>query len=121
MVRSSPGSSGTRSVDRRKGEDTFASLIEIQSRNGILRFDGEVLEMFGWGQVRSTRLHVLQITEVELKQGEGVSLHLVLHVAGWRRGPPTPQALLFETSHRDELEELRAALRDSSSRLRSRA
>ncbi len=89
-------------------------MTEIRARDGVLRFDGEVLEMFGWGQVRSARMHVLQIVEAEIKEGEGSRLFLILHVAGFRAGPPTPQSILMDKEHRPELEGLLAEIQSAS-------
>jgi hypothetical protein len=44
-------------------------LLEIELRNGILAFDGRVLERFGFGAAgrEGTRMHVNEIEELTLK------------------------------------------------------
>jgi hypothetical protein len=84
----------------------------------VLRFDGQVLELFGWGQVRSARIHVLQITEAEIKEGEGVRLFLIIHVAGFRHGPPTPQSILMDREHRPALEQVLREIQEAAASMR---
>ena len=43
----------------------MGSTVEFVSEEGILRFDGTVLEIFGFGHSFSNRMHVQHLTNLE--------------------------------------------------------
>lgn len=62
-------------------------LIEIESDDGILAFDGRVLEFFAAGsREASWRVHARQVARVELEPRKGVVLIKAVKDAKWYGG-----------------------------------
>ena len=54
--------------------ETIEVLIEAEDdlQSCLVTFDGSVVEFFGYRQIQSTRVHVRQITEVEVTYKSGL-------------------------------------------------
>ena len=46
--------------------DAGLSAVSLESGLGTISFDGQVLELFGFGETESKRIHVGQIQGIEL-------------------------------------------------------
>jgi hypothetical protein len=46
--------------------------VNLESGLGLITFDGQVLELFGFGEQGSRRIHVLQIRGISLQDGGGL-------------------------------------------------
>ena len=88
-----------------------ASLREVITGNGVVSFDGRVLEMFGFLSQDVHRWHVAEITAAELKHGRFSGTVVQIDV---KNG--TAYASSVEVSESDEaaIEELLAAVRAAS-------
>ncbi len=53
------------------------SEMELISKNGILRFDGTILEIFGFNKPESQRIHVYHLKKMEKKMN-GTKILLII-------------------------------------------
>jgi hypothetical protein len=53
------------------------SAVTLESGLGTISFDGQVLEVFGFGETESKRIHVGQIQGIELGEGPFGSMFAV--------------------------------------------
>jgi len=53
-------------VAKARGDAGLSDPIEIDTGDGLLRFDGRVLERFGYGRGESQRIHIAEVKGVEL-------------------------------------------------------
>jgi hypothetical protein len=53
------------------------SEMELISKDGILRFDGTILEIFGFGKPESQRIHAYHLKKLE-KKTKGNKILLIL-------------------------------------------
>jgi hypothetical protein len=53
------------------------SAVSLESGLGTISFDGQVLELFGFGETESKRIHVGQVQGIELGNGPIGSMFVV--------------------------------------------
>jgi len=68
--------------------------------NGVLTFDGEVIEAFGFSQTYSVRIHVAKLESIDVDQGGRFSTASITFKSGRVAGPVSAS---FEADRADEV------------------
>ena len=88
----------------------MSELIEVELDDGVVSFDGRVVESFGFGQHEAKRLHVGKVEKVTL-QAAGKTVFLRIKS---RRGGNINAGGKADAARQAELESLVEAVRDAA-------
>jgi hypothetical protein len=54
----------------------MSELIEVELNDGVVSFDGRVIESFGFGEHEAKRIHISKLEKLDLKAGPRAFLRM---------------------------------------------
>ena len=61
----------------------MSELIEVELKDGVLSFDGRVVEGFGFSKHEARRIHISKVSEVKFQSaGKTILLQVKAHTTG---------------------------------------